>query len=121
MSTSCSSPGASGKFWEASNYTFRPVSRRPSCPAGTAALRLAEAGIKPFNVQPLIPYLKRVGTSRANESCNISSRPTSISKAPAATAIAYHGATPAATRREGVIRFHSLAPASGIYPRSQPQ
>jgi DNA polymerase-3 subunit delta len=49
------------------NFVFRPVARatelsRQGQPLPAA---LAEAGVKPFNLQPLIPYLKRIGRPRA--------------------------------------------------------
>jgi DNA polymerase-3 subunit delta len=49
------------------NYTFRPVAKATelSRQGQPLAEALAEAGVKPFNVQPLIPYLKRVGRPRA--------------------------------------------------------
>ncbi|MGE5195249.1 MAG: DNA polymerase III subunit delta, partial [Deltaproteobacteria bacterium] len=45
------------------NYVFRPVARATelSRQGQPLAEALAEAGVKPFNVQPLIPYLKRIG------------------------------------------------------------
>jgi len=62
LSTSCSSPRSiRSSFWEASTTRSpgrqgdRAVAARPAL-----AEALAEAGIKPFHVQPLIPYLKRV-------------------------------------------------------------
>jgi DNA polymerase-3 subunit delta len=49
------------------NFVFRPVARatelsRQGQPLPAA---LAEAGVKPFNLQPMIPYLKRIGRPRA--------------------------------------------------------
>lgn len=49
------------------SWMYRPVANatelsRQGQPLGEA---LAEAGVKPFNVQPLIPYLKRIGRPRA--------------------------------------------------------
>jgi DNA polymerase-3 subunit delta len=49
------------------NFVFRPVARatelsRQGQPLSEA---LPAAGVKPFNVQPLVPYLKRLGRARA--------------------------------------------------------
>jgi DNA polymerase-3 subunit delta len=49
------------------SYVFRPVARATELSRQGQQLgeALAEAGVKPFNVQPLIPYLKRIGRPRA--------------------------------------------------------
>lgn len=49
------------------NYLFRPVAKATelSRQGQPIAEALAESGVKPFNIQPLIPYLKRIGRPRA--------------------------------------------------------
>jgi DNA polymerase-3 subunit delta len=49
------------------SYVFRPVAKATelSRQGQPLAEALAEAGVKPFNVQPLIPYLRRIGRPRA--------------------------------------------------------
>ncbi len=49
------------------NFVFRAVARATELSRQGQSLpaALAEAGVKPFNLQPMIPYLKRIGRPRA--------------------------------------------------------
>src|SRR5579863_1056406 len=49
------------------NYVFRPVAKATELSRQGASLpeALAAGGVKPFNVQPMIPYLKRIGPPQA--------------------------------------------------------
>jgi DNA polymerase-3 subunit delta len=55
------------------NYVFRPIAKGTELSRqGQSSLNeaLAAAGVKPFNIPQVVPYLKRIGRPRAERICN---------------------------------------------------